>query len=164
MNLLVLDATQPHVSFGVFSTFPFLEEVLTGTFQCDSDQPLSVKDASGRELATFKVPPGLGDEACLAWMLQWLDNRNIRIDALAHRVTFGEQRAGGGHDRAISFLSSAYPGRPQVACLVQDDGLANLAIEAMASLALPLLESLALPRLAARGPRSIVAIARHSAA
>lgn len=151
MNLLVLDATLPRVSFGVFSTVPLLDEILTGAFQCDSDQPLSVKDASGRELATFKVPSGLGEEACLAWMLQWLDNRNIRIDALAHRVTFGEQRAGGGYDRAISFLSSAYPGRPQVACVVPTDGLANLAIEAMDSLSLPLL--------AARSPHSAIAIA-----
>lgn len=153
MNLLVLDAIQPRVSFGVFSTAPLLEEILTGTFQCDSDQPLSVKDVSGRELATFKVPPGLGDEACLAWMLQWLDNRNIRIDALAHRVPFSQQRAGGGHNRAISFLSSAYPGRPQVVCLVADDALASLAIEAMDSLALPLL--------AARNPRGTIAIARR---
>jgi len=132
MNLLVIDATQPRVQFAVFSAARRVEEVLSGHFDAEAGDMLVIADAGGAVLNECAVPPGVGLEACLAQVMQWLGTRQIRIDAVAHRQ-------GGSSARAVHYLRTAHAGVPQVVCLVDVEGgdLAPLARGALVAMANP---------------------------
>ncbi|MBK3780380.1 hypothetical protein G3A43_08920 [Paraburkholderia aspalathi] len=136
MNLLVIDATRSRVAFAVFSATSQLEEILEGHFDSAGNDPLSVKDSAGRELVATPIPQGLGDEAYLAWLMQWLEARNIRVDLVSHRVTHADGQQ--ANLNVIHYMSSVYRHVPQVACGPLPEGLVLLALESLASLSLPL--------------------------
>ncbi|MEX3984023.1 hypothetical protein AB4Y45_34100 [Paraburkholderia sp. EG287A] len=136
MNLLVIDATSSRVAFAVFSASTHLEEILVGRFDSSGGDPLSIRDAVGRELASTAIPQGLGEEAYIGWVMQWLEARNIRVDVICHRVVRGAYP--GGSHKVIAYLRHTHGSVPQVACALESDRLAALAHEGLNSLALPL--------------------------
>jgi hypothetical protein len=141
MNLLVIDATSSLVAFAVFSSGTRLEEILVGHFDSIGSNPLSMKDACGRELVSAPIPQGLGAEAYLAWVMQWLETRNIRVDVVCHRIATTPDAEGSAIQNVIAYLRQGYSRVPQVACTPPTTGLASLAEEGLRSLALPLCQA-----------------------
>ena len=135
MNLLVIDATSSRVAFAVFSASTRLEEILVGRFDSSGGDPLSIRDASGRELASAAISEGLGVEAYFGWAMQWFEARNIRVDVICHRVVRSAYQ--GGSQKVIAYMRHTHGCVPQVACSLESDRLAALANEGLNSLALP---------------------------
>lgn len=134
MNLLTVDATRSSVEFAVFSTNSSLELVLSGCFDCEHQVPMAVLDGDGRVLDKVAIPRLAGKSACLCLALQWLDGRQIRIDAIAHQLREGLDQAG------LEYLSAAYRGVPQVVCEAAPDApvdLVRLAENALVDLSIP---------------------------
>lgn len=134
MNLLAVDATRSSVEFAVFSTDAGLEMILSGCFDCEREVPLAILDSDGRVLDKVAIPRRAGKSACLCLVMQWLDGRQIRIDAIAHQVRDGLDHSGS------DYLQAAYRGVPQVACDAEENApadLVRLAETALADLAIP---------------------------
>jgi hypothetical protein len=140
MNILALDATNSRVAFAIYSSSTRLERIIAGHFDSSAQAPVSLKDANDRELVSMSVPQGLGDEAYLAWLMQWLETRPIRIDLICHRVARVETKRRRSAT-VIGYMRAVYGDMPQVACSVATDALEALVHEGLKSLALPLVDT-----------------------
>lgn len=138
MNLLTIDASAQVVKFAVFATTPVLVPMLTGEFERGGASAIHIRDEAGTLLTSVLMPAAKNLEARLSWVLQWLDSRQIRIDAMAHR-TIGA--TDDGSSRGAQYLQAAYAGLPHANCCIPNSELVDLAAvaaQALTPLALPL--------------------------
>lgn len=135
MNLLVVDATRDCVEFAVYAADVLQQElVLSGMVTPRSGEPMVVTDADGHLLHKTAVRAGVSKESCLCLLLQWIDARGIRVDAIAN------QERHGGDFSGLAYLQATYRGVPQVALPAAGDAevnLSKLAGDACTALAIP---------------------------
>lgn len=94
-NVLTLNAGSSSIKFALFScsTAAQVEGILEGVIERVGESPfVRIKSSEGADLHHEVLPEGSTHEFCTTWLLGWLAVRNLRYDAVAHRVVHGGTR------------------------------------------------------------------------